>query len=80
MLPSDQQCAVLSQLFATFLKQNTSTRCPPSDFLELVVRGMTHLQQCGRSNVIYMLAKDRYVNMYVCTVITLNCSLGDLSK
>ena len=57
MLPSDQQCAVLSQLFATFLKQNTSTRCPPSDFLELVVRGMTHLQQCGRSNVIYMLAK-----------------------
>ena len=57
MLPSDQQCALLSQLFATFLKQNTSIICPPGDFLELAVRGVMHLQQCGCSNVIYMLAK-----------------------
>ena len=57
LLPTKQQCAVLSQMFVMFLKQNTSIRKVPSDFLELTVQGMIHLQTCGRSNIIYLLAK-----------------------
>ena len=48
---------VLSQLFVMFLKQSTIVRNLPSDFLELAVKGMIHLKKCGRSNIIYVLAK-----------------------
>ena len=42
---------------ACFLKQNANIRCPPSDFLELVVRAMLHLQHNACSNVFYLLVK-----------------------
>jgi len=32
-------------------------KCVPDDFIELTVSGMNHLKECGRSNVIYSLAK-----------------------
>lgn len=57
ILPSHQQCSVLSKLFTKFLKQNSSIGSLPGDFLELALKGMVHLKNCKRSNVIYLLVK-----------------------
>ena len=57
ILPSHQQCSVLSKLFSKFLKQNSSIGSLPGDFLELALKGMVHLKNCNRSNVIYLLVK-----------------------
>ena len=57
LLPADQQCAIFSQLFGMFLKQNTDIKWPPSDFLELVVRAMLHLQHTGHLIAVYLVVK-----------------------
>jgi hypothetical protein len=56
-LHAPEQVAVLSELFAAYLRQHCNVRAVPSDFLELVARGMQHLRQKGRTNVIYSMAK-----------------------
>ena len=56
-LQAGQQLEILSELFSLYLSENSRTRAVPHDFLELVVQGMRHLQEAGRSNVIYSLAK-----------------------
>ena len=54
-LQAGQQLEILSELFSLYLSENSRTRAVPHDFLELVVQGMRHLQEAGRSNVIYSL-------------------------
>ena len=51
------RCSAITAFFM-FLKQNSSVRNVPGDFLELTVQRMMHLQQCGHSNIIYLLAKS----------------------
>lgn len=57
-LPPDQQCTVLSNVFDLFLKESTFLTHIPDDFIKLSINGMSHLRKCGRSNVIYSLAKS----------------------
>ena len=47
---------LLSRQFSEFVQQKHSITLP-QDFLELCVQAMSHLRQCGRSNVLYSLAK-----------------------
>ena len=56
-LSSHQQRVVISNLFDVFVQRSTTLRCVPS-FIEFAVNGMDHLKECGRSNVIYLLAKS----------------------
>ena len=56
-LQAEQQLNILSELFSMYLRENSDIRLVPSDFLELVVRGMRHLQEAGQTNIIYSLAK-----------------------
>ena len=56
-LPVHQQKAVLSNLFDLFVQASTTLAFVPN-FIEFTVNGMTHLKACGRSNVIYLLAKS----------------------
>ena len=55
-LRSDEQLELLSELFSLLVRQS-SVPILPSNFLELVVKGMKRLHDGGRSNVIYLLAK-----------------------
>ena len=57
VLSCEEKCAVLSNLFGMIMMRNTNAKCIPSEFLKLCLRGMAHLKQCDRSNVIYLLAK-----------------------
>ena len=57
ILPAHQQKAVLSNLFNLFVQASTELACVPN-FIEFTVNGMNHLKTCGRSNVIYLLAKS----------------------
>ena len=57
-LHAPEQVAVLSELFAADLRQHCNVRAVPSDFLELAARGMQHLRQKGRMNVIYSMRSD----------------------
>ena len=50
------QITVLSRQFADLVQKNHSITLP-HNFLELSVKAMTHLQQCGRTNILYGLAK-----------------------
>ena len=56
-LPAHQQKAVLSNLFDLFVQASTTLAFVPN-FIEFTVNGMNHLKACGRSNVIYLLAKS----------------------
>ena len=56
-LDASEQVAVLSELYSAYLRQHYNTQAVPSDFLELVARGMQHLHEKGRTNVIYSIAK-----------------------
>jgi len=56
-LPVHKQKAVLCNLFDMFLQRSTTLARIPN-FIEFAVNGMEHLQACGRSNVIYSLAKS----------------------
>ena len=53
MLQSDDMLEVLSLLFSKVSRQNV-----PSDFLSLATSGIRNLSDAGRSNSIYLLAKD----------------------
>jgi len=55
-LPEDVQLDFLSRLFSTVVKSRSQISVP-DDFLVLAANGMTHLQRCGRNNVLYQLAK-----------------------
>lgn len=57
VLHANEQVAVLAELFAMYLRQHYNIQAVPSDFLELAARGMQHLCQKGRTNVIYSMAK-----------------------
>ena len=50
------QITVLLRQFADLVQKNHSITLP-HNFLELSVKAMTHLQQCGRTNILYGLAK-----------------------
>ena len=52
ILDSNDQLMAISRLFSQYLNQHTPVRSVPPDFLSLVERGMSHLQECNRSNVI----------------------------
>ena len=54
-LSPSQQVVLLSDLFQKVCR--TYDECIGSDFLELIVKASRHLMQCGRSNVIYKLAR-----------------------
>ena len=54
--PGTEQITLLSRQFSEFVQQKHSITLP-QDFLELCVQAMSHLQQCGRTNVLYSLAK-----------------------
>ena len=56
-LHASEQLSVLSELFSAHLQQHYNIRRVPSDFLELVVRGMKHLHDTSWTNVIYTMAK-----------------------
>jgi len=56
-LSAQQQQAVLSTLFDMFLQSSTTLSRVPN-FIEYSVKGMYHLADCARSNVIYSLAKS----------------------
>jgi len=51
-----QQFEALSKLYSSLLQKNNDC-VVPEDFLQLASKGMIHLQQCNRSNVIYLLSK-----------------------
>ena len=55
-LPSVQQLLVLSNLFCELLSNEYSVKVP-SDFLKVAAEGMKHLDNCNRSNVIYLMAR-----------------------
>lgn len=57
VLPAHQQKAVLSNLFDLFVQASTTLAFVPN-FIDFTVHGMNHLKACGRSNVIYLLAKS----------------------
>lgn len=56
-LQPEAHLEILSELFLIYLRENSEVRSVPRDFLELVVQGMRHLGEAGRSNIIYSLAK-----------------------
>ena len=56
-LQAEAHLEILSELFSIYLRENSEIRSVPRDFLELVVQGMRHLGEAGRSNIIYSLAK-----------------------
>ena len=56
VLIHDQQLTLISELFKLYCIEQSDI-CPPDDFLELSVLAMKHLHSCGRSNVLYHLAK-----------------------
>lgn len=56
LLPDEAQLETLSQLFSYFASHKHNVRIG-ADFLELVVNASEHLHQCGRSNVVYGVAK-----------------------
>jgi len=53
----NQQLALTSELFKMFCIEHSGVS-PPDDFLQLSVLAMKHLESCGRSNVLYHLAKS----------------------
>ena len=56
-LEPSEQLNVLVELFSLFMRQTSSAKVPPADFVELAVKGMERSYGAGRSNVIYLLAK-----------------------
>lgn len=55
MAKPDDQIQFVSEMFAVYCSsQNVAV---PSDFLQLAIKGMTHLKNAGRSNVLYNLSK-----------------------
>ena len=52
----DQQLTLISELFRLYCVEQSDIS-PPIDFLELSILVMKHLHSCGRSNVLYHLAK-----------------------
>ena len=55
-LPPSEQVAVLSELFSAYLRHCNLQAVEP-EFLELAARGMQHLHEKGRTNVIYSMVK-----------------------
>ena len=53
----DQQLALTSELFKLYCIEQADIK-PPNDFLQLSMLAMKHLESCGRSNVLYSLAKS----------------------
>ena len=56
-LPAPEQLKVLSTLFDMFLQSSTTLHKAPN-FIEYSVKGMYHLVDCSRSNIIYLLTKS----------------------
>lgn len=56
-LGSEEQLSMLSELFSLCMRQTSSARVPPADFIELAVKGMECTHRANRSNVIYLLSK-----------------------
>ena len=50
------QLPMISDLYKSYIISNSSVTFP-NDFLELALSAMEHLKSCGRSNVLYNLAK-----------------------
>ena len=55
-LPAADQLHIIATLFSSYGCEHHNISIPV-DFLQLTLNGSRHLQQCGRSNIIYGLAK-----------------------
>lgn len=53
---SNQQLQVISELYKSYCTDHSGISVP-DDFLQLAISAMVHLKSCGRSNVLYKLAK-----------------------
>ena len=51
-----RQLTTISDLYTSYVTSNSSVTIP-ADFLKLALSAMEHLKSCGRSNVLYSLAK-----------------------
>ena len=51
-----RQLTTISDLYKSYVTSNSSVTLP-DDFLKLALSAMEHLESCGRSNVLYNLAK-----------------------
>lgn len=55
-LESNQQLQMISELYQKFCTEHSDISLP-DDFLQFGLSAMVHLKSCGRSNVLYKLAK-----------------------
>lgn len=56
-LSSQEHLHILSTLYSEFVSSQEHPATVPTDFLELAFSAMCHLRDCGRSNIIYLMAK-----------------------
>lgn len=56
-LPHEEQLAIIVELFSWLDNSQHGRALFPSDFLEFVFRAAQQLRNCGRLNVLYLLAR-----------------------
>lgn len=56
-LNSQEQLHIISVLYSEFINSQEHPSSAPADFLELAFSAVCHLHDCGRSDIIYLMAK-----------------------